>query len=113
MIRRPPRSTRTDTLFPYTTLFRSYEEHSDEKRLAYNANWTCRSHAFKKNIMKDDLIVEAVADGDNDAIRAILADVCSLTNMGFAAVARVTEDRWIACQEIGRASCRGRGGQYW
>src|SRR3546814_5769307 len=28
MIRRPPRSTRTDTLFPYTTLFRSL--HSDE-----------------------------------------------------------------------------------
>src|SRR3546814_13819655 len=25
MIRRPPRSTRTDTLFPYTTLFRSLE----------------------------------------------------------------------------------------
>src|SRR3546814_3482192 len=25
MIRRPPRSTRTDTLFPYTTLFRSEE----------------------------------------------------------------------------------------
>src|SRR3546814_7935266 len=27
MIRRPPRSTRTDTLFPYTTLFRSYALH--------------------------------------------------------------------------------------
>src|SRR3546814_2761734 len=26
MIRRPPRSTRTDTLFPYTTLFRSADE---------------------------------------------------------------------------------------
>src|SRR3546814_6763407 len=26
MIRRPPRSTRTDTLFPYTTLFRSHGE---------------------------------------------------------------------------------------
>src|SRR3546814_19020230 len=26
MIRRPPRSTRTDTLFPYTTLFRSWGE---------------------------------------------------------------------------------------
>src|SRR3546814_8639364 len=26
MIRRPPRSTRTDTLFPYTTLFRSAED---------------------------------------------------------------------------------------
>src|SRR3546814_13759323 len=27
MIRRPPRSTRTDTLFPYTTLFRSRRHH--------------------------------------------------------------------------------------
>src|SRR3546814_12821905 len=27
MIRRPPRSTRTDTLFPYTTLFRSAPAH--------------------------------------------------------------------------------------
>src|SRR3546814_4925776 len=27
MIRRPPRSTRTDTLFPYTTLFRSERGH--------------------------------------------------------------------------------------
>src|SRR3546814_8862702 len=27
MIRRPPRSTRTDTLFPYTTLFRSHVGH--------------------------------------------------------------------------------------
>src|SRR3546814_14483419 len=29
MIRRPPRSTRTDTLFPYTTLFRSEIELRD------------------------------------------------------------------------------------
>src|SRR3546814_10422259 len=29
MIRRPPRSTRTDTLFPYTTLFRSHHEQTD------------------------------------------------------------------------------------
>src|SRR3546814_12737121 len=27
MKRRPPRSTRTDTLFPYTTLFRSGDDH--------------------------------------------------------------------------------------
>src|SRR3546814_17752297 len=26
MVRRPPRSTRTDTLFPYTTLFRSADD---------------------------------------------------------------------------------------
>src|SRR3546814_11470433 len=30
MIRRPPRSTRTDTLFPYTTLFRSLDDLSEE-----------------------------------------------------------------------------------
>src|SRR3546814_19096026 len=32
MIRRPPRSTRTDTLFPYTTLFRSAVFAPDRKR---------------------------------------------------------------------------------
>src|SRR3546814_9423878 len=35
MIRRPPRSTRTDTLFPYTTLFRSGDDpvrHPDRRR---------------------------------------------------------------------------------
>src|SRR3546814_8393305 len=31
MIRRPPRSTRTDTLFPYTTLFRSFQPHPEMK----------------------------------------------------------------------------------
>src|SRR3546814_4933780 len=31
MIRRPPRSTRTDTLFPYTTLFRSYRQDVQER----------------------------------------------------------------------------------
>src|SRR3546814_9061567 len=36
MIRRPPRSTRTDTLFPYTTLFRS-EEAGRNRRLRQRA----------------------------------------------------------------------------
>src|SRR3546814_4958862 len=31
MIRRPPRSTRTDTLFPYTTLFRSISHVHDRR----------------------------------------------------------------------------------
>src|SRR3546814_15648466 len=30
MIRRPPRSTRTDTLFPYTTVFRSTDDGTDQ-----------------------------------------------------------------------------------
>src|SRR3546814_9445579 len=32
MIRRPPRSTRTDTLFPYTTLFRSWFDVAHDER---------------------------------------------------------------------------------
>src|SRR3546814_4990056 len=37
MLRRPPRSTRTDTLFPYTTLFRSiFARPIRDERL-----WTC------------------------------------------------------------------------
>src|SRR3546814_8647097 len=34
MIRRPPRSTRTDTLFPYTTLFRSFRAQPARRRAA-------------------------------------------------------------------------------
>src|SRR3546814_8481986 len=34
MIRRPPRSTRTDTLFPYTTLFRSERHPRGDETLA-------------------------------------------------------------------------------
>src|SRR3546814_2626141 len=33
MIRRPPRSTRTDTLFPYTTLFRSLDQKLGQRGL--------------------------------------------------------------------------------
>src|SRR3546814_19879905 len=36
MIRRPPRSTRTDTLFPYTTLFRSIIGAESAQRLTDN-----------------------------------------------------------------------------
>src|SRR3546814_4475249 len=45
MIRRPPRSTRTDTLFPYTTLFRS-------NRIVRTAHAT----AFSRAYINDDLI---------------------------------------------------------
>src|SRR3546814_13814672 len=37
MIRRPPRSTRTDTLFPYTTLFRSFLRVAGERVPAFAA----------------------------------------------------------------------------
>src|SRR3546814_7496090 len=54
MIRRPPRSTRTDTLFPYTTLFRSV----GGERLAVHA------HAFLPEEQATG-IEERVQDGDD------------------------------------------------
>src|SRR3546814_3151489 len=43
MIRRPPRSTRTDTLFPYTTLFRSLSQAavltSRQNSITSNRRW--------------------------------------------------------------------------
>src|SRR3546814_5673663 len=64
MIRRPPRSTRTDTLFPYTTLFRSVRRSStavirclecwqawhaesagDKRRPAHSAPWLQRGRS--------------------------------------------------------------------
>src|SRR3546814_1562326 len=45
MIRRPPRSTRTDTLFPYTTLFRSERSRSTLRvRVALGGAARVRSH---------------------------------------------------------------------
>src|SRR3546814_3364647 len=37
MIRRPPRSTRTDTLFPYTTLFRSHQPVADGPEVGHRS----------------------------------------------------------------------------
>src|SRR3546814_4015790 len=45
MIRRPPRSTRTDTLFPYTTLFRSCIG-PDARREQRNVQLRCLASAF-------------------------------------------------------------------
>src|SRR3546814_2556060 len=39
MIRRPPRSTRTDTLFPYTTLFRSKGRFDQVLVICNRAQW--------------------------------------------------------------------------
>jgi GAF domain-containing protein len=49
---------------------------------------------------KDAFAADVAAQGDDPAIRAILEEVCRITGMGFSAVARVTEDRWIACQVL-------------
>src|SRR3546814_7396488 len=43
MIRRPPRSTRTDTLFPYTTLFRSKIEEAEVQSVKIRSPLVCEA----------------------------------------------------------------------
>ncbi len=50
--------------------------------------------------MIDELAADAARFGDDDEIRRILEEVAALTRMGFVAVARVMEARWIACQVL-------------
>lgn len=52
--------------------------------------------------MKDEFASEVAQEGDNPEINAILLEVCHATRMGFVAVARVTEERWIAAQVVDR-----------
>lgn len=40
--------------------------------------------ADDRQMHADPLTAEAIASGDNDAVRTILADVCRLTGVGFA-----------------------------
>src|SRR3546814_11908402 len=58
MIRRPPRSTRTDTLFPYTTLFRSWlrEKPIEARRRFY------RSHPSKHSLSSIAGITKYIQD---------------------------------------------------
>src|SRR3546814_14776981 len=59
MIRRPPRSTRTDTLFPYTTLFRSVAEGVAELAIGVGR--------AGEHFLADADILEIVGGGDPHA----------------------------------------------
>src|SRR3546814_2764431 len=62
MIPRPPRSTRTDTLFPYTTLFRSLEG-SSETDLPVDHDPRPRSEGMHRHVRRTNLAaVLAVAE---------------------------------------------------
>src|SRR3546814_3775136 len=49
ILRRPPRSTRTDTLFPYTTLFRSARSLRPDRVLAAHSRHPARAYAVSRN----------------------------------------------------------------
>src|SRR3546814_15738476 len=66
MIRRPPRSTRTYTLFPYTTLFRShpFEVFPASERLGQRR---LRRRALRLHLLEDRAFLELEADPQRHA----------------------------------------------
>src|SRR3546814_14299702 len=102
IIRRPPRSTRTDTLFPYTTLFRSEAlvEHGSEVPVQYIHG----THDRDTHAMRDH--VRALA-AKGHAVRVIdfhqtpLADEVAGRDYDHAGL--ITEEWLIASTQIGRA----------
>src|SRR3546814_11948195 len=91
MCRRPPRSTRTDTLFPYTTLFRSLDYVAAQKR-----------DALPDNVTVEEFYVQSGALlGSSQAQRRY-------ASLNYTHVARALVDRGVNCivqkvAEIGRA----------
>src|SRR3546814_19268747 len=67
MIRRPPRSTRTNTLFPYTTPFRSLAHFPDRDFDAANIDAYNRRVRFDYERIRDFIILHYHANERRDA----------------------------------------------
>src|SRR3546814_14428782 len=109
MIRRPPRSTRTDTLFPYTTLFRSLVHIN-------NVNIVCAAALADQAGRQGGGHIAAANKGNREFLshRAQLYGfhewTRALFTLTFPAYYRYSHANVI--NKIGSASCRERVCQY-
>src|SRR3546814_19405098 len=134
MIRRPPRSTRTDTLFPYTTLFRSLENlsvnatysQSLSQRTSFvaGANYFVRAggrdqstvyadvnHSLRDNVRATFGVASGTgsAFGRNFGVRLGISVLFGGRIRGAAPYQRRCKlARASLSREIGRAACRER-----
>src|SRR3546814_20327396 len=110
MIRRPPRSTRTDTLFPYTTLFRSLRvlrarPRDVAQRLAGLARIAITGKIGDRHDADEALVAVDYRQTANLDIAHILEHIIDVL------VVKTIFDL-IAHHQTGRASCRERVCQY-
>src|SRR3546814_14561063 len=126
MIRRPPRSTRTYTLFPYTTLFRSTLKLGGHEEalgiVGIEPGLEARISTIEDNLkvgrLRDlETVQGGIIIGEELAARLGVAvgDVVAATSAsGVPRSLRIVGlfKRGQAELDIGRASCRERGCQY-
>src|SRR3546814_18328585 len=130
IIRRPPRSTRTDTLFPYTTLFRSDRLESDRTLLSsYSSESELQSTYSERLMLVEESVKSAQVgiDSQRGSLTSLLAHATDRELAGQAVDKRPLEnigeahrplgEQQVALQrreadKIGRASWREEGCQY-
>src|SRR3546814_19276588 len=125
MIRRPPRSTRTDTLFPYATLFRSVGEiapvfpalRAEEAPLA--DPWPGDEERPARDTLALNVLCQIETMGgcgatEGDRARRTPAMLMPIVRAwGDFPIATVQDNRQVdPRREIGRASCRERVCRY-
>src|SRR3546814_13224086 len=126
MIRRPPRSTRTDTLFTYTTLFRSLAQIAQDRADGYRlvlatASYRLYVEPIARRLGFDAVIATDHLSQDLRYVRARIAgENCYDTGklrmikawMAAEAIDRTQDpNRAFSDHEVGRAAFRERGGQ--
>src|SRR3546814_15016845 len=106
MIRRPPRSTRPDTLFPDTTIFRSrYDLHLTRPAIT-DAIMTMDQQAQLRRFARD------VLPHEGDLRKWLGGRIRGLHSCDIDAVVQEDYARLWTSDQIGRASCRERVWSY-
>src|SRR3546814_13672799 len=114
MIRRPPRSTRTDTLFPYTTLFRSWPAgrvlHDRERSRAHPGSVVGRRQRIHHEALRQRHHPDEARPDRPDLMVGgpTPSQPVETAGPGDPVRVMVVDDSAVIRGQIGRASCRER-----
>src|SRR3546814_18693809 len=115
MIRRPPRSTRTDTLFPYTTRFRSVLRVRVRRirRRLIRSPWTSKAPAFRPGPCAGALVAAppvGAGPDQREGIAVLVVEEVGVDRRGEARVveleAQISDARRVGKECV--STCRSR-----
>src|SRR3546814_19284682 len=120
MIRRPPRSTLTDTLFPYTTLFRSLVKLTAAERRVRDIAFQSLDPVPVKRLLRSGKWIDfaqtecLTRQGKISEYLYLIAEGEASVRVGEQEVARLVAGRLVGeigllALQVGRGSCRGVG----